>query len=244
MVMLRTLPRRLLTKPLPLCGSAKIADFTLELIPHQPRYEPPIPHLIPAIASTHACIAKDLDQIRALTKVLDNALGIEKNILLGNLTNSQKQSTASEKNRGDQVLSDDENGEQAMDTNLLNLEDRISKSSERELLDLFILYLCRVHSFCYYSAESYPNYDYMLVLGGPTRRGTKNNSLSEDGNSWAKELDNKIRQKMTKEKNSWRKEVTSEAATEKGVEDLYRDKIYRENDDRFDENCVQKCSKP
>jgi len=59
-----------------------VSEYCVEIVEHQPRYEHMIPRVTPQIASTHARIHKDLDQIRTLTRLLDKSLGIEKNILL------------------------------------------------------------------------------------------------------------------------------------------------------------------
>jgi len=192
------------------------------------RYAYPTPQTVP-ITTSYNRIKKDLENIQLLTKVLDEHRGIDRNVLLGTVT---PKSGKTEEPNGDPVLSDEENGSGFVDIQLRNLQDKISKISEKELLDLLIWYLSRVHSFCYYSCQAYPSYDHLLLQGGVTRRASKNKISSEDTMNWTRDFDNKIKLKIT-EISQQRKVVTGDMAITKALDDFYKDKIEQEDEERF-----------
>lgn len=129
-----------------------------------------------------------------------------------------------------------------------------------ELLDLFILYLRRVHGHDYYSGKTYFMHsrsvlDRILVLRGTQTRSSKlgapTSSLGplsspldsyprSDGDTWARDVDRRSHELIELLKDgSW---PTGSASINRAFDDMVRQYCVKERDDRFRCN-VPNCGK-
>uniref|UniRef100_A0A6B2KZY1 C2H2-type domain-containing protein n=1 Tax=Arcella intermedia TaxID=1963864 RepID=A0A6B2KZY1_9EUKA len=191
-------------------GGTKIGDWSLNFVENVPASFAAAFQTVPLLASSRS--NKDLDQARLLMKILDKNMGIEKNPLHLVLNDTLPVDVDSK-----------------LDPNLIEI---VKKLTEKELLDVIIMYLAKVYSICYYTAEIFTNYESLLVSGRFVR--TIASSPSNEDASWFNNLDSKIKQIITREeKNTFRKQATGEIALERGLEEMYRKKIIKENEERY-----------
>lgn len=196
-------------------------DAVLELTAHHIKYQPPKPYLTPALASIPSRILKDLELVRKLTRHFDEFTGIEKNVLLSRSIINTKEDSV--KREAQEKTETDKN---------MDLEEKVIQKTDKELLDLFIEYLKRVHWHVYYTCETYKSFEELQIQAGKVFRGTQNHSSSEDGKAWGRELEKKIDDKILFDV-KYTKESTGESAIDKKIEEFYDEKTFKESDERY-----------
>lgn len=197
-------------------------DAVLELSVHKQKYLPLKPILTPSIASTPARIQKDLELSKKLVRHFDECKGIENSVLGKWVPRDSNESKPTEDNMDTNAVSD---------TNRSEVENKLSLKSEKELLDITIEYLRRVHCHNYYTCETFKNFSEISVQA-PVYRGTSNYYSYEDPKHWTRELERKVDEKVSHEVHQ-SKEATGEAIIEKKLEEFFQEKTFKENEERF-----------
>ncbi|XP_049852222.1 serrate RNA effector molecule homolog isoform X1 [Schistocerca gregaria] len=99
-------------------------------------------------------------------------------------------------------------------------------------LDLMILYLRRVHWFCYYSGEEFHSFDSMIMRAGELYlRGTENyHSKNQNAQQWAATLDAKIEDRLH---HPYQHElVTGQVGIRNWLESFFENNIVQEEENR------------